>query len=351
VNIEASQAGNTTYNTAPPINQTFQVNTVALLPQTITFPAISNKTMSDGPFTLSATASSGLPVSYRVVSGPATVSGNTVTLSGTAGTIIIEASEAGNGTYSAATPITQTFTVSASAPDGDYQPIPGKVEAESFSAMQWVVLENCSEGGQDATAFGPGSYLDYKVNVAAAGTYTMNFRVGGFGGQMQVRDANGVVLKTITVPTSFGWQSWKTISTTLTLPTGKQVLRIYVTEGGFNLNWFEGLSGGALITMSPISGANANNTADGAALTSLTTINLYPLPAKTEMTVQISNNFRGPVRVVLLDEAGRIRKELRLQKQGLQLVQKLSLTELSPGVYLMQFRMNNKTETKTFIKQ
>ncbi|WP_162945016.1 right-handed parallel beta-helix repeat-containing protein, partial [Flavisolibacter nicotianae] len=42
-----------------------------LLPQTITFPAISNKLTTDLPFTLSATASSGLPVSYRVVSGPA----------------------------------------------------------------------------------------------------------------------------------------------------------------------------------------------------------------------------------------------------------------------------------------
>lgn len=277
------------------------------------------------------------------------VVGNTVTLSGTAGTVTIEASQAGDGTYSAATPVTQTFTVTVPAPADVYQPIPGRVEAESYSAQQWVILESCSEGGQDATGFGQGSWMDYKVDVASAGTYTLNFRVGGFGGKMQVRDAAGTVLKSVDVPSSYGWQKWSTVSTTLNLPAGKQVLRIYITEGGFNLNWFEGVSGISLITASPAPRTNTNNAVDATA--SASTIGLYPLPAESEITVEIRNQYSGPVRVMLVDEAGRVRKELSLQKHGPQLLQKLSLAELSPGIYLLQFRMNDKTETKTFIKQ
>ncbi len=82
--------------------------------QTITFPAIPNHMLGDAPFTLSATASSGLAVSYAVTSGPATVAGNVVTLTG-AGTVTIQASQAGNTTYAAATPVSQTFTVSPAA--------------------------------------------------------------------------------------------------------------------------------------------------------------------------------------------------------------------------------------------
>ncbi|HKC66277.1 MAG TPA: Calx-beta domain-containing protein, partial [Pyrinomonadaceae bacterium] len=81
------------------------------LNQTITFGALSNRTFGDAPFTVNATASpSGLPVTFSILSGPATISGNTVMIKG-AGTITIRASQAGDTTYSAATPVDQSFTV------------------------------------------------------------------------------------------------------------------------------------------------------------------------------------------------------------------------------------------------
>jgi sugar lactone lactonase YvrE len=78
--------------------------------QTITFPVIPTQTYGGSPTTLTATASSGLPVSYTVLSGPATVSGNILTLTG-AGSVTVEADQAGNSQYSPAPPVSQTFTV------------------------------------------------------------------------------------------------------------------------------------------------------------------------------------------------------------------------------------------------
>lgn len=80
--------------------------------QTITFAAIGPFAHTSPPIALAATASSGLAVSYSVTSGPANVFGNILTLTGIAGSVIVSASQPGNGTYAAATPVPQTITIS-----------------------------------------------------------------------------------------------------------------------------------------------------------------------------------------------------------------------------------------------
>ena len=82
----------------------------ALTPQTITFPTPVTQTYGAAPITLSATASSGLTVTYQVISGPASVNGNSLTITG-AGQVTVEADQAGNAQYAAATPVQDTFTV------------------------------------------------------------------------------------------------------------------------------------------------------------------------------------------------------------------------------------------------
>ncbi len=77
--------------------------------QTITFPAIGNQTYGAAPITLTATASSGLPVSYAVA-GPATVSSGILTITGAAN-VTVTASQAGNADWTAATNVSQTITV------------------------------------------------------------------------------------------------------------------------------------------------------------------------------------------------------------------------------------------------
>lgn len=83
----------------------------ARLSQTITFSEISPKTFGEAPFALIATASSGLPVSFTIVSGPATVSSNTLTLTG-AGTVVVSAAQGGDARYLPAPEVSQSFVVS-----------------------------------------------------------------------------------------------------------------------------------------------------------------------------------------------------------------------------------------------
>jgi uncharacterized protein (TIGR03437 family) len=105
--ITATQGGNATYAAATPVTQTFAVK----YPQTVTFGPLSNILLSSPPFPVSASASSGLAVSFT--SGTPSVcmvSGSTVT-SIAAGTCSITATHAGNASYAAAPPVTQSFTV------------------------------------------------------------------------------------------------------------------------------------------------------------------------------------------------------------------------------------------------
>lgn len=88
-------------------------------PQTITFPAVGNQLTNAAPFSLGATASSGLTVSYSVVSTPggiAAVDGaGVVTLGGAAGSVTIRATQPGDATYDAAPEVLRTFAVGLAA--------------------------------------------------------------------------------------------------------------------------------------------------------------------------------------------------------------------------------------------
>lgn len=82
--------------------------------QTIAFGPLADRLLSTPSFTVSATASSSLPVTFTVVSGPATINGTTVTLTGT-GRVTIRAEQAGNDVYGSAV-AEHSFQVYATLP-------------------------------------------------------------------------------------------------------------------------------------------------------------------------------------------------------------------------------------------
>jgi hypothetical protein len=102
----------TDYNTVP---GTASV-TVNKASQTISFTASSPVTYGVSQITLSATGgASGNAVTFSVVSGPGTISGSMLTVTG-AGTIVVAANQASNTNYSAATQVTANIVVNKATP-------------------------------------------------------------------------------------------------------------------------------------------------------------------------------------------------------------------------------------------
>lgn len=80
------------------------------LNQTIDFPALTT-VKEDESITLTATSDAGLPVSYRVVSGPGYLDGQDVLRFNDCGIVVVEAMQAGSLVVNPATPVQRSVTV------------------------------------------------------------------------------------------------------------------------------------------------------------------------------------------------------------------------------------------------
>ena len=93
-------------------NLSVTANFASMQAQTISFSPPATVLFPGPALQLSASASSGLPVALSVVSGPATLSGNQLTLTGT-GPVVIQANQPGNALWLPASSVTGTIQVNA----------------------------------------------------------------------------------------------------------------------------------------------------------------------------------------------------------------------------------------------
>ena len=157
--ITAAQAGDTNYLAATSVPQTL---TVGQASHEITFGALATKTFGDASFTLGATSSSGLSVSYES-SNPAvaTVSGNTVTIIG-AGTTTITAAQAGDTNHLAAAAVPQPLQVSKAEATvsltGLSQPYDGNQKEVGIVTSPLSLSALVTYNGSSSPPMAPGSY-------------------------------------------------------------------------------------------------------------------------------------------------------------------------------------------------
>ncbi|MEI6752310.1 MAG: YDG domain-containing protein, partial [Paludibacter sp.] len=149
--------------------------------QTITFGALSAKTYGDATFTLGATATSGLAVSYASSNtAVATVSGNTVTIVG-AGSTNITASQAGNGSFAAASNVVQSLTVnpktltltSASATSKTYTGTNAAVVSGTLTGIVNSDAVTCTTGTFASVNVGGPIAVTCILSGAKAGNYSL----------------------------------------------------------------------------------------------------------------------------------------------------------------------------------
>ena len=162
--MNADQAGSGNWNPAPQVQQSFQVlkgnQTIAF-----TSTAPSGATAGGAPYIATATASSGLVVTFGTGSPAVCTSGGTngATFSFTAvGTCIVNATQPGNANWNAAAPVAQTFAVGKASPTLSVSaPATGTVGTAVAAASITATL--ASSSGANATAaitfrvFGPQS--------------------------------------------------------------------------------------------------------------------------------------------------------------------------------------------------
>jgi beta-glucanase (GH16 family) len=119
-------------------------------------------------------------------------------------------------------------------------PFTRTLEAESFSLQLGTQLEACSEGGQNVGWIDTGDWLAYN-NIAfpSSGNYRVEYRVASAGGGRLSLDLNGggILLGEVAVPATGGWQTWTTVSHTVSIAAGTYNVGVFAQQGGWNLNW------------------------------------------------------------------------------------------------------------------
>jgi len=137
-----------------------------------------------------------------------------------------------------------------------------KIEAETYSyKTASPKAETCTDagGGQNMGYINTGDYMNYNVNVPAAGSYTISYRVASVNSTGQiVIGVNGTDLTApLSVPNTGGWQNWTTITVTANLPAGNSPVTIFAKTGGFNLNWWS-ITGNTVISVIGVTVAPAS---------------------------------------------------------------------------------------------
>jgi FtsP/CotA-like multicopper oxidase with cupredoxin domain len=244
---------------------------IAQASQTITFNALANKTTLDPDFNVSATATSGLAVSFSAA-GTCTIAGTLVHITGV-GNCTITAAQAGNANYLAATSVDQAFTISSvSALDlyavtgsttlpGSATPVtvwgynytgspatqPGGpvIVVNQGETVTIILHNNLGVGENTALLFQGQNLIPDTSGAGAGGTKTYTFvasQPGTFlyeaglilGKQHQV--AMGLYGALIVRPTSFAAVPGQAYAGTTTAFTNEQVLVLSELDTALNAN-------------------------------------------------------------------------------------------------------------------
>ncbi len=133
--------------------------------------------------------------------------------------------------------------------------VPGRIEAENYDkggrGVGYADLTAGNSGGEyrpddvdiervtgSATDYNvgwmvAGEWLQYTIDVGAAGTYTVDAQVASYGGGGTFHlEVNGAKSGSIQVPDTGGWQQWQTVTATMTVGAGVQQLRVVLDTNG-----------------------------------------------------------------------------------------------------------------------
>lgn len=245
-----------------------------------------------------------------------------------------------------------------SVPQGPYNgtpsPIPGTIQLENydvggngtaysdntsgntggatFRSDEDVDLQNCTDAGGGynigyATAV---EWLEYTVNVLAAGPYDIDIRVAvnGEGRTLSLSMDGSTIAGNIKVPNTGGWQAWATVTVKgIQLAAGKQVMRLTIGEtDNINLNYV------AFIASS----------VTGLEEVSMVNRGVFPNPFTSE-GIQIKQP--GDFQYKITDARGMTVEIGHSQNEC------LAGRALAQGVYFLTMQSQNGTSTEKIIRQ
>lgn len=252
-----------------------------------------------------------------------------------------------------------TITIKVNIPQGPYNGtvhlIPGTIQFEAydvggngfaymdntpgsevtpvvnFRTNEDVDIENCTDagGGYNIGWATAGEWLEYTVNVQAAGTYYMDLRVAcnGTGRTLSVSMDGTTIANNVAIPNTGGWQAWQTVRVNdLVLTAGQKIMRVTIGATDYiNLNYVE---------FNEIITSVTNYQMDG--------LSIFPNPFNAK-GLQIRKDGEFTYRIT--NSSGTVLSEGKAQNE------KTVGEELMPGLYILFLENNNEVSIHKIVRQ
>jgi methionine-rich copper-binding protein CopC len=210
-------------------------------------------------------------------------------------------------------------------------------------------------GGLNVGWINQGDWMEYIVNVATAGAYTVKFRVATAdnGASFLMDDGSGNTYAQVAVPNTGGFQTYGTATAKVNLKAGVQTIRLMSTAFfQWNINWIEFDSGtagtndaGAAVSGAAVSSFNADSS-----LGHTPVMLLYPNPTPDAFYLDMNDSHTGKLQVQVINQTGRLVKTYSFEKGLSQMQVQVSLAGLPAGVYVIRIGGDSWQEVRKVIK-
>ncbi len=221
----------------------------------------------------------------------------------------------------------------------DSQSIPPfyqKIEAESFSSMNNVKIDTCSEGGKSAMCKDT-NWMKYNVNLPKTGNYILTYRVASNNSNGKIilsKNDNDIAFTD--VPNTGDLQKWISISQNIYINSGEQELVIYIKTGDFNLNWW------SLEYGTPLSAVSGSLKTD-----KYNVVLMIQNPVKDLLRVLLPNDYTN-AKISVLDLRGRI--VFKMASNGQKNLE-FNARHMKSGSYIMKVSNGHKSQMVKFVKK
>ena len=171
------------------------------------------------------------------------------------------------------------------------------LQAEAANVNNGMTAETTTDtgGGQDMGFIDQGDYLVWNnITFPSTGTYTIEYRAasGASGGTISADlNAGTIQFGNTTLPGTGGWQTWTTVSKTVTINAGTYNFGIYAQTGGYNLNWVRITKASSAREAAPALAA--------ASAASSEPLSLYPNPVSSQLQLAAAPELAGSTYRVL----------------------------------------------------
>jgi len=208
--------------------------------------------------------------------------------------------------------------------------IPGKVQAENFALQFGTSTDQTGDtgGGLFVGWTEAGDWLVYAIdNTSEEGEYEISFRIAAQStGALFSYFIDNVKAGQLSVPSTTGWQIWKSVEKKITIPKGKHYFKIVVVTGGFNINHFE--------IQKEFTGINRESMDD---------INIYPNPASKNLVIKSTGFVFNKVEIIDMTGNAIVSKVVDYNSD---LVMPLSLPN---GSYILKISNEKEIQTRKII--